>query len=105
MTFPPAFECSRIVIVQSAMVLLVLLAVAVWPPARGRLLLVPLSDHAGRTMIAALASRGSIVAVGPVAGSVVVVNDRPGLRWSMLAHGVVPLAATGGCGTFAGKPA
>lgn len=99
-------SATSIAPVQVGLVLVALLAVACWPPPSGRLLLVPLSTAAGRGMIPALLTAGGrVVALGPVAGSVIVVSEAPGLRWAMIGRGILPIAGVGGCGTFAGRTA
>jgi len=47
------------------------------PPASGRMLLVPVTDAAARQLVPLLVAHGgSIVAAGPIAGSLVVDGDR-----------------------------
>lgn len=72
---------------------------AVLPPARGPMWLVPMTP-AGRERLVALAvaDGARLVAPGRVAGSVVVMGERARLWRPMLAAGVLVLgAAPGGC--------
>lgn len=71
-----------------------LVALALVPPARGRMVLVPLWPGGAVRLAAAAVERGArLVATGPVAGSLVVEGERARLA-PLLARGVVPLSAT-----------
>lgn len=71
-----------------------LAALALAPPARGRMVLVPVwPGSAVRLAAAAMERGGRLVATGPFAGSLVVEGERARLI-PLLARGVVPLSAT-----------
>jgi hypothetical protein len=95
---------AKLPAIQTAIVLGSLALLALWPPERGYVRLVPLTASANRTLVAtALAARAVMVRAG--AGSIVVFTEAPGFRTAMLAAGIVPVSATGGCGAPAGVAA
>lgn len=76
------------------------LLLVTFPPVEGRMLLVPLTQ-AGRAALASVAvGHGArLVAAGPYAGSLRIEGRRDALLVPLLAHAIVPIAATrGGCG-------
>ena len=90
-------------IAQCALILVGLVSLYAMPPARGRMLLVPVTGQA-RAMLApvAIAHGARLVAAGPWAGSLLVDGQRDLLAWPLLGKGVVLLSArAGGCGESA----
>ena len=73
---------------------------AFWPPARGRMLLVPVTGGTlVRTINLAIAGGGRLVGAGPIAGSLVVDGVRAELAGPMNRAGILILAAPpAGCG-------
>ena len=69
------------------------------PPARGAVLLVPLTPFAQSSLVRTAVNAGaSLMAPGPLPTSQVVVNERPGFLLAMLRSGLLPLAASSnGC--------
>lgn len=85
---------TPLTLAQVGMVVAAMLGLAFAPPARGRMLLVPLSSHAAATLPAAALDGGAkLLAAGPVPGSLVVVADRARLGGVSLAAGMVILSA------------
>jgi hypothetical protein len=85
---------ARSFALQLGLTLATLLLLAVTPPARGRMLLVPVTPN-GAVGLAALAVEhgGRLVAPGPLAGSLVVEGERGPLLAALLRQGAVPLRA------------
>lgn len=75
-------------------------ALALVPPAQGRMLLVPVLPGAEQGMVARATSAGALLlARGPLPHSMIVTGDRTRVSHDMLAHGVLVLAAPAGeCG-------
>lgn len=66
---------------QAALALTALPVLATWPPARGPILLVPVTAEASRTLAArALNGSARLLARGPLPGSLVVDGTRARLR-------------------------
>jgi hypothetical protein len=88
------------VLVQLGIAMTGLTAIIFTPPAQGRMLLVPLTASAeARLPSAALGHDALLLGSGPLPGSLVVIEDRPNLLWSMVRIGVLPIAASpAGCG-------
>lgn len=86
-----------------ALVLTGLATSAFWPPASGRLLLVPITDwRDGAAVRLAIRHGASLVDAGPVRGSIVVQGERKTLGAAALAAGMLLLAAPrSGCGSAA----
>jgi hypothetical protein len=72
-----------------------------WPPRTGALMLVPMGERAAaRTVQIALASDALLLGSGPLPRSFIVRGDRDRLARTMLAAGILVLAApSAGCGT------
>jgi hypothetical protein len=70
------------------------------PPEKGRMMLVPLTTDAAHGMVAMAIDRGaSLVARGPLPGSIIVNGDRAILLRALLRQGVALVAApVAGCG-------
>lgn len=79
---------------QCMLVLLGLAALYAFPPAKGRILLVPITTHA-RAMLArvAVAQGARLVAAGPWRGSLLVDGQRDRLAGHLLGQGVILLSA------------
>ena len=90
-----AERLSRLLLsLHLATVTLVLLVLAVAPPAHGQFLLLPLSAKAGERLAAdALERGGRLLGAGPVAGSIVVWGDRDVVTKGLIERGVVTIAA------------
>lgn len=86
----------QLVLGVSAVVIL-----ALYPPAQGRMILVPVWPGASAHLAAHALDRGGVlVDGGPLPGSLVVSGDRSAIAPFMLAHGILVLAAPpSGCGT------
>lgn len=93
-----AIRRNGIVALQCAIVGIVLAAAALYPPASGRLLLVPLMPGSGHHMLARAVNAGaSLVGPGPLPHSFVVLGKRDAIAASL--KGVIIVAAPpAGCG-------
>lgn len=84
---------ARLYRCQLAATLGLLAALALMPPAQGRMLLVPVWPGSDTRLASLAIDRGArLIATGPVAGSLVVDGERARLA-PLLARGVLPLAA------------
>ncbi|MEC3912019.1 hypothetical protein U5A82_16515 [Sphingobium sp. CR2-8] len=74
-----------------------------FPPAQGRMLLIPLTHDAKRVLAPVAISHGArLVAQGPWSGSLLVEGRRSQLASALLRQGVITLSAQiGGCGEVA----
>ncbi len=80
--------------IQLGLVVCAVPMLALAPPARGRILMVPVWPGSARHLAADLVDRGGrLVAAGPIAGSLVVDGDRDRLIGGLIARGVVPMSA------------
>ena len=102
------FLLSRMLIpAQIATATFGLVALTMWPPASGSMLLVPLDQDGGAAVQGALAGGAALLGAGPIPGSLVVVGDRariaPQVAWNI----VILAAPPAGCGADvdAGRPA
>ncbi len=91
-------------IVQTTIVLFIMTAALFAPPARGSILLVPLTPAARSALLSGAIAHGArLEGAGPVAGSVVVQAERAALAPAMRAAGVLMIAARPVlCGPIAG---
>jgi len=79
---------------QVAAVVAAMLFGALYPPARGKMILVPVWPGAAHGMLAlAIDRQALLVGYGPLPGSFVVSGDRAAMFGTMLRHGVLVLAA------------
>ncbi|PSJ38967.1 hypothetical protein [Allosphingosinicella deserti] len=78
-----------------------------WPPATGRLLLVPLSaDSAGLLVRNAIGGGARIIDTGPLPGSIIVEGRRSDVAQALASRSVIIVAArASGCSPLAGSPA
>jgi hypothetical protein len=86
---------------QLSLILSGLALLALWPPASGRMLLVPVTTAAQHRLVTAAVEQGALlIAPGPIAGSMIVSGERSRLM-ARLAHlGILAMVApNGGCGT------
>ena len=92
---------AQILPLQLVLVVAGLAALALYPPAQGRMILVPVWPGAAAHLAANVIDRGGLlVEGGPLPGSLVVSGNRGAIAPFMLAHGVLVLAApAAGCGT------
>lgn len=90
---------------QLLLILLGLVALYAFPPARGRMLLVPLTDRARVDLVRMAVAHGArLVAVGAGSGNLLVAGSRDELAGPLLRQGVLALAAPrGGCGDNVGE--
>ncbi|WP_336969974.1 hypothetical protein [Sphingobium aromaticiconvertens] len=86
---------------QIMLVLGGLALLALWPPASGRMLLVPLTATAQQSLVVAAVEGGArLIARGPVRRSMIVSGQRGQLMASLARHGIVAMVApSGGCGS------
>jgi hypothetical protein len=91
---------ARLVRLQLAVVAVAAALLHLTPPAQGTALLVPLAPAShGSLARLAVDAGASLVATGPVSGSIVVRYERSGFPARMASVGVLPLSATAlGCG-------
>ena len=101
MVFRLQMPGGMLVFGQVALVLTGLASLALSPPAMGRMLLIPVTEHGRVHMLRhALLAGGSLIARGPVAGSYIVFGDRSRIAPSIYADGVLTLKGSGAlCGT------
>lgn len=85
---------------QFALMLTGLAGLYAFPPLEGRMMLVPLTDHARAALLPVAVEHGArLVARGPISGSMLVEGRRDRLADPLLRDGVLLLAArAGGCG-------
>lgn len=80
--------------IQLGLAACVLPALLLAPPARGRILLVPILAGSGSHLAADMVGRGArLVAPGPTDGSIVVDGDRDRIMPGLLRRGVIPMSA------------
>lgn len=80
--------------IQALGVLTAFVAFAFWPPAQGRMLLVPVAAGSDRSLVGTVIDRGGrLLGVGPLPGSLVVSGDSGRIARGLLAHGVLTVAA------------
>jgi len=86
---------SRLLVTgQITGVLLALAALAFSPPSAGKMILIPLSDAAARGIAPRAVSGGAtLIATGPLPGSLVVAGDRHRVSAALAATAVLILAA------------
>ncbi|WP_242138350.1 MULTISPECIES: hypothetical protein [unclassified Sphingomonas] len=91
---------SITVSLQVTLGVLALLAMALWPPVSGAMLLVPLMQgNAGTLVTLARSSGAMLVGTGPLPGSLVVLGDRARITRKLRAWNVLLIAApSSGCG-------
>lgn len=97
----PALPWTRVILaLQTIAIGLILIGLPFYPPAEGRILIVPIGAASSATLLPRLLASGArLVDRGPIAGSYVIDGQRPALR------DVITLAAPqSGCGP-AGKSA
>lgn len=88
---------------QVALVVAGLAGLALSPPPRGRMLLIPITDQGRAHMLSrALLAGAAVIARGPITDSYVVYGDRARIAPSLYEGGVLALAGTGDlCGAAA----
>lgn len=82
---------SSVSVLQIVAIVFGLALLGLFPPVHGRMLLVPFRNTPPLAGLAVDRGAG-IIGMGPVPGSIVVEADRSRIA-SLLAHGVVPIAA------------
>jgi hypothetical protein len=92
-----------IVRVQLTLIVVLLATLALYPPASGKMILVPLWPGAANGMLARATRDGAtLVGAGPLPLSFVIAGRRAAIAPPMLVHGVLILAAPpAGCGSGA----
>ncbi|MET0375109.1 MAG: hypothetical protein ABW128_12755 [Rhizorhabdus sp.] len=90
----PSLRAGAPLAAQLALLLIGLAAAVFTPPARGTMLLVPLTAQA-RGDVAALAIAGDarLIGEGPIGGTLLIRGDRGRLGLALLRHGIVTVAA------------
>ena len=83
-----------LVAVQCALLLTGSAMLALAPPARGPMLLLPVSAGAGEAINLSLAQGARLIGRGAFRGSVVVDGDRAAILPALLRHGTIVLAAS-----------
>ncbi len=79
---------------QIGMVGLLLAGMAVMPPAKGDILLLPIRPMAAQGLAReAVAAGAMLVGRGPVAGALIVRGERSRLAQALMPQGILPLAA------------
>lgn len=78
---------------QLLTVAVVIVTIALWPPQRGAMLVIPLTGHASDAINVAMAGRAGLLSAGPLPGSMIVVGDRAILARAALDRGILLLAA------------
>lgn len=97
----PMFSHSC-VLMQIAGILLVFAMLAFYPPATGRMILIPLGGDPAEALSFALRGGASLVGHGPFAGSVVIDGHRGDFVNTLYRHHILMLAApAAGCGATA----
>lgn len=93
------FLCSVLIPAQAAVAVIALSTLAMWPPAAGRMLLVPLSGgDANAVARTAIAGGAALLGTGPFPGSLVVIGNRARLA-RIASWGLVIMAPPpAGCG-------
>jgi hypothetical protein len=88
------------VLAQLGLVIAAMLVLLLWPPASGKMLLVPMLPGADAGLVGRAIDRGALlVDTGPLPGSLIVAGDRSHMASALLKHGVLVVAAPlGGCG-------
>lgn len=101
MTVIPLPRPFSLIALQIVLVLSGLVLLALWPPASGRMLLVPVTAAARHGLVTAAVGRGArLVARGPIPGSMIVSGQRGLLMGALVRHGILAMVApAGGCGT------
>ena len=94
------FPVSPLLSLQAAVTIVAIAGMALWPPAAGAMLLVPmLHGNAGTLVTLARASGAMRVGTGPLPGSVVVLGNRARIARRIRSWDVLLLAApAAGCG-------
>jgi hypothetical protein len=89
------------VLVQTAIALGLFIALAIAPPERGALLILPLEGQSQAELAALAVGHGaSLLRRGPIGSSLIVFGDRSRLAWSLARVGVLTLnGGAAGCGT------
>lgn len=93
---------TGMVTAQIAGILLALVLLMAAPPTEGRMLLVPMSQSAARTMVPLAVAQGArLIARGPLPASIVIYGQRAALASPLLKSGVLIVAApSAGCGAL-----
>ena len=106
------FQCASrsmkcVVIAQTMIALGLFVLLAVAPPARGALLILPLGGYSQAELTTlALAHGASLLGRGPMASSLIVYGERDRLVWPLVRAGVLTLnAGAAGCGSSGSESA
>lgn len=83
----------RAAVGQIVVVALAIAMIAFWPPPRGAMLMVPLSGDVGGVFDVALSTGTSLLGVGPLPGSMIVMADRATLGGPAFGRGILLLSA------------
>lgn len=78
---------------QSFAAATIIVGIALWPPQRGAMLMVPLSGHVASVIDVAMTGGAGLLAAGPLPGSMVVMGDRAAIGRRALDRGILVLSA------------
>ena len=100
----PRVSILAAVTVQLLLGVAAIVALALTPPDRGAMLMVPTSATLADTVNAALSAQAAVVGAGPLPRSLVVYGDRAAIERRLAGHGTILLAAPSGiCGSAANR--
>ncbi|WP_294295012.1 hypothetical protein [uncultured Sphingomonas sp.] len=71
----------------------ILTVIALSPPQRGAMLLVPLTGQIATVVNVAMAGKAALLGQGPLPGSMIVIGDRAALRTAASGRGILLLSA------------
>lgn len=71
----------------------IIAAIALWPPQRGPMLMVPLTGHVASVIDVAMTGGAGLLAAGPLPGSMIVMGDRAAIGRQAFDRGILVLSA------------
>lgn len=87
------FGIHRAALCQLGLAAAIIVVIALWPPQRGAMLMIPLDGRLATAVDVAMAGGAALLATGPLPGSMIVIGDRAALDRSAIGHGILLLAA------------
>ncbi len=87
------FSLPRAAVSQLVVATVILAVIALSPPPRGAMLMVPLTGQVAAVVNVAVDGKAALLAQGPLPGSMIVLGDRAALRAPALAQGILVLSA------------
>lgn len=102
-TEKPKARIAWPVFMQAGCIILALLTLAFYPPAKGNMLIVPVTESGKRDMFRIATHNGAfLMGRGPFDNSYVINGSRAELAPALLKNGILVMSATpAGCGSFA----